>query len=62
MKKQFKTTKGKTPPDEYTEDTSYIRGDGGNKGEIYSSVDGVGDDVIEEGTVFEDNITEFGKK
>ena len=56
------TTKGKTPPDEYTEDTSYIRGDGGNKGGIYKTVDGVGDDVIQEGTVFEDNITEFGKK
>ena len=56
------TTKGKTPPDEYTEDTSYIRADGGNTGEIYKTVDGVGDDVIEEGTVFEDNITEFGKK
>ena len=53
------TTKGKTPPDEYTEDTSYIRGDGGNKGGIYKTVDGVGDDVIEEGTMFEDNITDF---
>ncbi len=60
--KMDETTKGKTPPDEYTEDTTYIRGDGGNKGEIYKTVDGVADDVIEEGTVFEDNITEFGKK
>jgi len=56
------TTKGKTPPDEYTEDTTFIRNDRENTGEIYSSVDGVGDDVIEEGTMFEDNITEFGKK
>ena len=60
--KMDETTKGKTPPDEYTEDTTYIRGDGGNKGGIYKTVDGVADDVIEEGTVFEDNITEFGKK
>jgi hypothetical protein len=56
------TTKGKTPPDEYTEDTTFIRNDRENTGEIYSSVDGVGDDVIQEGTMFEDNITEFGKK
>jgi len=56
------TTKSKTPPDEYTEDTSYIRNDRKNAGELYDSVDGVGDDVIEEGTMFEDNITEFGKK
>ena len=57
-----KTTKGKTPPDEYTEDTSYLRTSGPSKGEIYDTVDGVADDVIEEGTMFEDNITEFGKK
>ena len=56
------TTKGKTPPDEYTEDTSYIRNDRENTGEIYSSVDGVGDDVIEEGTIFEDNIADFTTK
>ncbi len=55
------TTKGKTPPDEYTEDTTFIRNDRENTGEIYSSVDGVGDDVIQEGTMFEDNITDFGK-
>jgi hypothetical protein len=57
-----KTTKGKTPPDEYTEDTSYLRTSGPSKGEIYDTVDGVADDVIQEGTMFEDNITEFGKK
>jgi hypothetical protein len=56
------TTKGKTPPDEYTEDTSYIRNDRENTGEIYSSVDGVADDVIEEGTIFEDNIADFTTK
>ena len=57
-----KTTKGKTPPDEYTEDTSYLRTSGPSKGEIYDTVEGVADDVIEEGTMFEDNITKFGKK
>ena len=56
------TTKGKTPPDEYTEDTSYLRTSGPSKGEIYDTVEGVADDVIEEGTMFEDNITKFGKK
>ena len=34
----------------------------GNAGEIYDTVEGVADDVIEEGTMFEDNITKFGKK
>ena len=47
--------------DEYTEDTSYIRTSGPQKGEIFDTVDGVPDDVIEEGTMFEDNITDFGK-
>jgi hypothetical protein len=47
--------------DEYTEDTSYIRTSGPQKGEIFDTVDGVPDDVIEEGTMFEDNMTEFGK-
>ena len=47
--------------DEYVEDTSYIRTSGPQKGEIYDTVDGVPDDVIQEGTMFEDNITEFGK-
>jgi hypothetical protein len=55
------TTKGKTPPDEYTEDTTFIRNDRENTGEIYDTVEGVADDVIEEGTMFEDNITDFGK-
>ncbi len=47
--------------DEYTEDTSYLRTSGPQKGEIYDTVDGVADDVIEEGTIFEDNMTEFVK-
>jgi hypothetical protein len=47
--------------DEYTEDTSYIRTSGPSKGDVYDTVDGVPDDVIQEGTMFEDNMTEFGK-
>ncbi len=54
------TTKG-IPADEYVEDTSYIRTTGSQKGDVYDTVDGVPDDVIQEGTMFEDNITEFGK-
>ena len=41
-------TKGKTPPDEYTEDTSLIRSDRPAEGEIMDTFDGVPDDVIEE--------------
>ena len=41
--------------DEYTEDTSYI----GKKGTVYDTVEGVGDDVIQEGTVSEDNVADF---
>jgi hypothetical protein len=54
------TTKG-IPADEYVEDTSYLRTSGPQKGDIYDTVDGVPDDVIKEGTMFEDNMTEFGK-
>ena len=32
------TTKGKTPPDEYTEDTSLIRSDRPAEGEIMDTV------------------------
>jgi hypothetical protein len=53
-------TKG-IPADEYVEDTSYIRTSGPQKGEIYDTVDGVPDEVIQEGTMFEDTMTEFGK-
>ena len=57
------TTKGKTPPDEYTEDTTFIRNDRENAGEIYSSVDGVPDEVVQEGTMFKDKIkTDFSKE
>jgi hypothetical protein len=48
------------PADEYVEDTSYIRTSGPQKGEIYDTVDGVPEDVVQEGTVFEDTMTEFG--
>jgi hypothetical protein len=58
-KGQADETTGKVA-DEYVEDTSYLRTSGPQKGEIYDTVDGVGDDVIKEGTVFEDNMTEFG--
>jgi hypothetical protein len=46
--------------DEYTEDTSYIRTSGPQKGDVYDTVDGVPKDVVQEGSVFEDNMTEFG--
>ena len=42
------TTKGKTPPDEYTEDTSYIRATGSEAGDIFDTVDGIPDTVLEE--------------
>jgi len=42
------TTKGKTPPDEYTEDTSLIRSDRPAEGEIMETFDGVPDDLLEE--------------
>ena len=56
------TMKGKTPPDEYTEDTGYLRTSGPDKGELYDTADGIPDDVIKEGTIFEDNIADFTTK
>ena len=47
--------------DEYVEDTSYVGTSRGEKGEIIDTVDGVPDEVIQEGTMFEDTMTEFGK-
>ena len=47
--------------DEYIEDTSYLRTSGPQKGEVLDVVDGVPEEVIEEGTMFEDTMTEFGK-
>jgi|VirMetMinimDraft_7_1064189.scaffolds.fasta_scaffold07910_4 hypothetical protein len=54
-------TKGKTPPDEYEEGTAYLRSDRGNAGEIVDESFEISDDVIEEGTMFEDNLSDFGK-
>ena len=48
--------------DEYTEDTSYIRTSGPQKGDVYDTVEGVQDEVIQEGTMFEDDITDFTTK
>jgi hypothetical protein len=42
------TMKGKTPPDEYIEDTSLIRTDKPAKGGIEETFDGVPDDILEE--------------
>jgi hypothetical protein len=42
------TMKGKTPPDEYIEDTSLIRTDKPAKGGIEETFDGVPDDVLKE--------------
>jgi hypothetical protein len=47
--------------DEYIEDTSYLRTSGPQKGEVFDVVDGVPEDVIKEGTMFQDTMTEFGK-
>ena len=48
--------------DEYVEDTSYVGTSRGDKGEIVDTVDGVPDEVIQEGTMFEDDITDFATK
>jgi len=42
------TMKGKTPPDEYIEDTSLIRSDRPAEGEIMETFDGVPNDILEE--------------
>ena len=55
------TMKGKTPPDEYEEGTAYIRSDRENAGEIVDESFEISDEVIEEGTKFEDNLSDFGK-
>ena len=55
------TTKGKTPPDEYEEGTALLRSDREYAGEIVDESADISDDIIEEGTMFEDNIAEFGK-
>ena len=50
----------KTGP-EYEEGTALLRSDRGNAGEVVDESVTISDDVIEEGTMFEDNMTEFGK-
>ena len=54
-------TKGKTPPDEYEEGTALLRSDRGNAGDVVDESATISDDVIKEGTVFEDTLSEFGK-
>ena len=57
--------KGKIKPlktaDEYEEGTALLRSDRGNAGEIVEESATISDDVIEEGTKFEDNLSDFGK-
>ena len=55
------TMKGKTPPDEYEEGTALLRNDKEFAGEVVDESATISDDVIKEGTVFEDTISEFGK-
>ena len=55
------TTKGKNIPDEYEEGTAYLRSDRGNAGDVVDESAEISDEVIKEGTVFEDTLSEFGK-
>jgi len=50
----------KTQP-EYEEGTALLRSDRGNAGDIVDESATISDDVIKEGTVFEDTMSEFGK-
>ena len=50
----------KTGP-EYDEGTALLRSDRGNAGEIVEESATISDDVIKEGTPFEDDYTDFGK-
>ena len=59
------TAKGKTKiiktKPEYEEGTALLRSDRGNAGDIVDESFTISDDVIKEGTMFEDTIAEFGK-
>ena len=55
------TTKGKTPPDEYEEGTALLRNDKEFAGDVVDESFEISDDVIKEGTIFEDTLSEFGK-
>ena len=50
----------KTQP-EYEEGTALLRSDRGNAGDVVDESATISDDVIKEGTVFEDTMSEFGK-
>ena len=52
------TMKGKTPPDEYIEDTSLIRSDRPAEGEIMDTFDGVPDDILKEVEAGSGNVPE----
>ena len=52
------TMKGKTPPDEYTEDTSLIRSDRPAEGEVMDTFDGVPDDILKEVEAGSGNVPE----
>jgi len=52
------TMQGKTPPDEYIEDTSLIRTDKPAKGEIQETFNGVPDDVLKEVEAGSGNVPE----
>ena len=58
-KGQVDEATGAKVADEYVEDTSYVGTSRDDKGEIVNTVDGVPDEVIQEGTVFEDNVADF---
>ena len=47
--------------DEYEEGTALLRSDRGNAGDIVDESAEISDEVIEEGTKFEDNLSDFGK-
>lgn len=60
---QVDETTGKVKiPNEYVEDTSYLRTSGPQKGDIYDTVEGVPDEVIQDGTMFEDDFLDFQPK
>ena len=52
------TTRGKKVADEYEENTGYVDKDG----KLKDVEEGVSEETIQEGTVFEDNITDFATK
>ena len=47
--------------DDYTEDTSLMRTSGPQKGDILEDSLDIPEDVIKDGTIFEDTLSEFGK-